>query len=97
MADDILTQLESREVCECEATLRSVAAYEIRRGRALITAVKTFLIQIDNGEACKKDEAPGGGPTGCLDVAAANAAMEYNDQIRQRVGEIQQLVENGGG
>jgi hypothetical protein len=95
VAEDILTQLESREVCECEATMRSVAAHEVRRGRALATAVRSFLIEIEDGEACMKAEAPVASKL-AISPETVSAAVEFNDQIRQRVKEIQQLIENGG-
>ena len=97
MAGDILEQLKSGQVCHCEAELRAVTRHEILRGRALATAVRGFLIEIDDGERCMKDEAPTCESGDGVDEDAASAAIEYNDQVRQRVAEIKQLLENGGG
>ena len=105
MAEDVVEQLKSREVCECEADLRAVARHEILRGRALIKAVRGFLIEIEDGALCMKDEAPKLRRLRAsedriapeIDQDAASAAVEFNDQIRQRVDEIKQIIENGGG
>jgi len=96
MAGDILEQLKSPEVCQCEADLRAVARHEILRGRALAKAVKTFLIEIKDGEALMKDESTIWKEGNEIDRDAMSAAVEHNDHIRQRIAEIKQIMENGG-
>jgi len=97
MAEDILDQLKSGQVCQCEADLRAVARHELLRGRALATAVRTFLIEIQDGRLCMKDESTIWREGSEVNHDAMSAAVEHNDQIRQRVAEIKQIMANGGG